>query len=135
MTMNVEQILAEARGLSEAGRNDDARMLLLELLKEEPNNQTALLMLGGAYFCSDKFKEAEMIFERLVLLAPGVGQFSIALFNTLWKLDRHEEGLEEIRRFLAAADKDKERETIDQYIAITKRFADSDPNPEAQNPE
>ncbi len=129
MTMNIEHILAEARSLSEADRNDDARMLLLELLKEEPNNQAALLMLGGAYFCSDKFKEAEMIFERLVLAAPGVGEFSIALFNTLWKLERQEEGLEEIRRFLAVADKEQERETIDQYVAITKKLANPDPEP------
>ncbi len=125
MTLDIEQSLKQARTLSENGQHEDARMMLLEILKEEPNNQPALLMLGGAYFCADKLQEAEMVFERLVLMAPGIGQFSIALFNTLWKLNRHDEALEEIRRFIAAADKEKERETIDQYIAITKNIADS----------
>lgn len=101
-------------------------MRLLELLKEEPNNQAALLMLGGAYFCSDKFSEAEMVFERLILQSPGNGKFSIGLFNTLWEMDRHDEALEEIRRFLEHADQIEERETIEQYITIAKKMSGND---------
>ncbi len=98
-------------------------MLLLALLKSDANNQAALLMLGGSYFTSEKFQEAEMVFERLVLMAPGRGEFSIALFNTLWKQGRTEEALEEIKRFMAAADKQAEKATIDQYTSIIKEFA------------
>ncbi len=51
---------------------------------------------------------------------PGKGQFSIALFNTLWKADRKEEALEEIKRFMSIANQDEEAETIKQYSAITQ---------------
>ena len=125
MALDIEQSLKQARGLSESGKTDEARMLLLEVLQQENNNQTALLMLGGSYFCSEKFQEAEMVFERLVLMEPGNGKFSIALFNTLWKQGRSEEALEEIRRFMAAADKVQERQTIEQYSTIIKNLADN----------
>ena len=123
MSLDSNQILNEARSLAQAGKNDEARMQLLTLLKEEPENQTALLMLGGSYFVDEKLREAEMAFERLILVEPGMGIYSIGLFNTLWKLGRQEEALEEIKRFLAVADKALEQETIQQYIAITKQLA------------
>jgi len=113
-----EKALRKARKLAEAGNNEGARLCLLELLKSEPDNQTALVMLGGTYFVSDMFAEAEMVFERLALLAPGVGQVSIALFNTLWRMDRREEALEEIKRFIQHADHELERETIEQYHSL-----------------
>ncbi len=123
MSQNVEESLAQAQALLQSGKSDEARMLLLALLKSDANNQAALLMLGGSYFTSEKLQEAEMVFERLVLMAPGRGEFSIALFNTLWKQGRTEEALEEIKRFMAAADKQAEKATIDQYTSIIKEFA------------
>ena len=122
MTSTTEQTLKRARELTEAGRHEDARLCLLELLKDEPNNETALIMLGGAYFAMHKYNEAEMVFERLILMEPGKGQFSIALFNVLWKTGRKEEALEEIKRFMQHANKVTEKDTIEQYIAIVKEF-------------
>ena len=122
MTQKTEQTLKLARELTEAGKHEDARLCLLELLKDDPKNQTALIMLGGAYFAMQKYPEAEMVFERLILMEPGKGQYSIALFNTLWKSERVEEALEEIKRFMEHADKGEEKETIKQYVAIIKEL-------------
>ena len=119
-----EKSLEQARSLIESGKNDEARFCLLESLKEDPNNHAALLMLGGSYFTEEKYSEAEMVFERLILMEPGEGKFSIALFNTLWKSDRTEEALEEIKRFMSTADPVKEKETFDQYMEITNSIAD-----------
>ena len=124
MSSDTEKILEEARSLVEAGKNDEARFCLLESLKEDPDNHAALLMLGGSYFTEEKYSEAEMAFERLILMEPGEGKFSIALFNTLWKSDRTEEALEEIKRFMSTADPVKEKETFDQYMKITNSIAD-----------
>ena len=120
--MNSDEILEKAKDLIEAEQLDDDRMCLLELLKEEPTNKAALIMLGGAYFNMEKYAEAEMIFEKLILLEPTIGRFSIGLFNTLWKMHRQEEPLEEIKRFLSHADQDIEKETIGQYIAIINQI-------------
>lgn len=124
MSSDTEKNLEKARLLIEAGKSEEARFCLLELLKDNPNNQAALLILGGSYFTDGMYSEAEMVFERLVLMAPGEGKFSIALFNTLWKSGRSEEALEEIRRFMSIADSINERETLDQYMKITNSIAD-----------
>lgn len=126
MSENFEQKLHNARSLSEAGQHEDARMCLLEALKEEPNSKSALIMLGGAYFAMEKYSEAEMVFERLVLMEPGTGRYSIALFNSLWNMDRREEALEEIKRFMACADQEKEADTIAQYLAITDKISNEE---------
>ncbi len=118
MKLNIEEALSEAKMLSQQGDEAAARQRLKDLLAEQPNNQAALLMLGGSYFCSGMLQEAEIVFEQLVLAEPGMGKYSIALFNTLWKLGRKEEALEEIKRFLSVADKSAERETVEQYLAI-----------------
>ena len=118
MPVDKEQLLHNARSLAEAGQHEDARHCLLELLKLEPDNQMALIMLGGAYFAMHKYSEAEMVFERLILLDPGRGEFSVALFNSLWKMNRQEEALEEIRRFMQHADTVAEKNTIQQYMKI-----------------
>jgi len=119
-----QRSLEQARSLVESGKNDEARFCLLESLKKDSNNHAALLMLGGSYFAEEKYSEAEMVFERLILMEPGEGKFSIALFNTLWKSDRTEEALEEIKRFMLIADSVKEKETFDQYTDIMNSIAD-----------
>ena len=120
MSLDVENILNNARSLAEAGKKEEAQMCLLAVLKEEPDNVAALLMLGGAYFVENNFHEASIVFERLVSIEPGVGQYSIALFNALWQQQKTDEALEEIRRFISVADKVAEKETLEQYMAILK---------------
>lgn len=122
MLFDSKMMLKQAHELTDAGKHDDARLCLLRLLQKEPDNQAALIMLGGAYFNMGKYLEAEMVFERLILMAPSIGKYSIALFNTLWKLNRHEEALEEIKRFMVQADRQAEKETVEQYLAIMKEL-------------
>ena len=119
-----EERLGKARELLQKGKGEEARLSLLELLKEDPKNPTALLMLGGAYFYEKKYAEAEMVYERLIQAEPGSGMLSIALFNSLWKQGRHEEAANEIRRFISVADKVQERATLEQYAAISKAIAE-----------
>lgn len=118
MSLDVEKILNNARDLTEAGKKEEAQMCLLAVLKEDPDNIAALLMLGGAYYVDENYREAKVVFERLVTIEPGSGQFSIALFNTLWRLQQTDEALDEIRRFMAVADKVTEKETLAQYLSV-----------------
>ena len=124
--MNIEETIQKAKQFVDTNQHDEARMCLLEVLKEEATNKAALIMLGGSYFSMEKYAEAEMVFERLILLEPGIGQFSIGLFNPLWRMNRQEEALEEIKRFLSHADQEVENETIGQYIAIINHIDNGD---------
>lgn len=126
MSIDIGENLARAKTLIEQGQDAKARRVLQEILTEAPDNQAALLMLGGSYFCAGMLQEAEIVFERLVLSDPGRGEYSIALFNTLWKLGRTEEALEEMRRFLSAADRVKEKKTVKQYLGLVKALEQGD---------
>ncbi len=121
---DVEERLKNAKALLKAGKGEAARIVLLGLLKNDPENTTALLMLGGAYFYEKKYAEAEMVYERLILAEPGSGMLSIALFNSLWNQGRYEEAAEEIRRFISVADKVQERDTLEKYVEISKTIAE-----------
>jgi len=124
--MNTEEAIQKAKDFIGQNQHDEARMCLLEVLRDDPTNKAALIILGGSYFNMEKYAEAEMVFERLILLEPGVGKFSIGLFNTLWRMNRQEEALEEIKRFLSHADQDVENETIAQYIAVINQIENGD---------
>lgn len=123
MTSPIENQLDQARKFLEQGQSDQAHEILINILQSDPDNKSALLMIGGYYFSANQLPEAEMIFEQLILQEPGTGQYSIALFNTLWKQNRMDEAFEEIRRFMATADKTTEKTTIEQYVEITRQFA------------
>lgn len=118
MTTDIKHPLNMARQHIEACEDNDAQIILLEALKTDPNNMAGLLMLGGSYFSTEKYYEAETIFGQLILQEPGKGKFSVALFNVLMKLERHEEALEEIKRFMENADIKAEKATIAQYQEI-----------------
>ncbi|VAX12382.1 hypothetical protein MNBD_GAMMA24-1248 [hydrothermal vent metagenome] len=122
---DIEERLKNAKALLEADKNEAARILLLEILKNDPDNTTALLMLGGAYFYDKKYAEAEMVYQRLIMVKPGSGMLSIALFNSLWNQGRYEEAADEIRRFIQIADKVHERETLEKYAEISKTIANN----------
>ncbi|HEC27288.1 MAG TPA: tetratricopeptide repeat protein [Gammaproteobacteria bacterium] len=115
--IEAEKMLEQARSLVEEGKKEEARICLLNLLKDEPKSIAALLMLGGSYFEENNFKEAKLVFQQLIKISPGVGLYSIALFNALWRLKETDEALKEIRRFILHADKDAEKETIAQYLS------------------
>ncbi|MEA1889486.1 MAG: tetratricopeptide repeat protein [Pseudomonadota bacterium] len=125
MTTEPEKLLAQARSLTEEGKKEEARMCLLNLLKDEPKNIAALLMLGGSYFEENNFREAKLVFQQLIKINPGVGLYSIALFNALWRLKEIDEALEEIRRFMLHADKETEKETIEKYLATLSTMEDT----------
>jgi len=120
--MSSEEKLKNAKAFLEAGKVEDGRKVLFDVLKDDPKNVAALLMLGGAYFYEEMFAEAEMVYEQLILLEPGSGILSVALFNTLWKHGRHDEAVEEVRRFVAVADKVKEQETLKKYAELMENI-------------
>jgi len=79
------ELLEKAKNESANGNEPKVQEILLDLLRQEPHNTAALYMLGGSYFCSEKYAEAAVIFEQLVLMFPGEGKASTGLYNALWK--------------------------------------------------
>lgn len=121
--MNIEEKLKQARAFSSEKKEEDARKLLIEIVKAEPNNRSAIIMLAGSYFCTLHFREAVVSFERLVLLEPALDQASIGLVNSHIALNQKDEALREIERFQAVSDPEKSTELLQQYEQLTEKLA------------
>ena len=127
--INIEEKLQQAKTLSSEAKEAEAQKILLEVLREEPHHLAALFMIGGSYFCTEKFAEAAIIFEQIVLMQPGDSNASTGLFNALWQQNKPVEALEEIKRFLETADRILERETVSSYLKIVDTLSASDKTP------
>lgn len=123
---DTQALLEAAKQHAETGDEAAVQSTLIELLQQEPHDQTALRMLGGSFFVTEKYTEAAVIFEQLVLMLPTDGAASIGLHNTLWKLGRNTEAVEEIRRFFEVADRVLERDTLLAYRRIIETLSASE---------
>lgn len=122
MQPDLNEILEHAKKLLQKGHNQDAWMLLAEVVNYDPKNRAALMMLAGSHFSTGNFAESSKWFAKLVGLEPGDGKASVALFNSLWKQGEKEMAVAEIKRFIATADRTKERETIEQYLSLVEQL-------------
>ncbi|MBV1881486.1 MAG: hypothetical protein KUG82_07625 [Pseudomonadales bacterium] len=122
MKINVEKAVKHAKELMQVGSEQEARVILNDLLLVEPDYIPALLMLGGSYFCEALYDEAETIFRKLVSVAPGLGEASVAYFNALWQQGKRDPALREIGRFTAVADKEKETQTLQDYQTLLQQL-------------
>lgn len=125
MTDN-NQLLKEAKAASDDNNEAKAQGILLDLLRGDPHNSAALYMLGGSYFCEEKYAESQVIFEQLVLMFPGDGKASTGLYNSLWSQSKAEEAVGEIKRFFQNADPKIERDTLSTYVRIIETLSADD---------
>ena len=126
MTKNTDNnvaLLEQAKAASAEQNEARVQGLLLDLLRSEPHNSSALYMLGGSYFCEEKYPEATVIFEQLVLMFPGEGKASTGLYNALWKQEKMTEAVTEIKRFLENADPKEEKDAIRAYLRIIETLS------------
>ena len=120
---DTDELLQQAKEESANKNEPKVQEILLDLLRKEPHNTAALYMLGGSYFYTEKFAEAAVIFEQLVLMFPGEGKASTGLHNALWKQGKMTEAVTEIKRFLENANPNTERNTIAAYMQVIKTLS------------
>ena len=119
----IEESLERARELSAQNHEEQAQALLLDVLREHPDCNAALFMLAGSYFCTEKYLEAIVLFEQLVLVFPGSGKASAGLYNARWNSGQPVQALEEIKRFLKVADREAEKDTVSAYLRIAETLS------------
>jgi tetratricopeptide (TPR) repeat protein len=124
-----DAMLLEAKAASDEKNEPKAQGILLELLRAEPHNSAALYMLGGSYFCEEKYPEAAVVFEQLVLMFPGDGKVSTGLYNAHWSQGNHMEAVAEIKRFFENADPSIEQDAIRNYKRIIETLSAEDKAP------
>ena len=96
--MDVENVLARARMLSDLGRYDDAEPLLAEALAREPDNEDGLSLASRGLVARRSFAEAEAVLERLLLAHPDSLRGLLQMARVQCLLGRKPQGIPFARR-------------------------------------
>ena len=110
----------EALRERDEGRFCEANQILLKLEKEDPGNLAVALVRAGVLFKMDSFQEASDLFGKITRSQPCDDLASRGFFHSLWKLGRHDEAFEEMKRFLSLKDSEGYLELLGDLKASLK---------------
>jgi predicted O-linked N-acetylglucosamine transferase (SPINDLY family) len=96
-----EQLLRTARGLHQAGRIAEAERLYLEVLRHDPRNVSALLLLGYSQLRRGASLDALAQFDGALAVDPNNGDALGARGAALCSLQRHAEAVASFDRSIA----------------------------------
>lgn len=118
----------EAIRLRDAGELEAATKPLVELIALEPSLAMGHAMLGHLLRELGRYDEAIPNFRRAVTLRPKNWLFSSALFNTLLRAGRPQEGVDEAKRYVAIVDSDDPPKNIFPDLQMYRDWIDTDPS-------
>ncbi len=90
---NTESTIEKARLFLADGKEVEAEDLLRTLLIFEPENNSALSLLGGILYYSKKYGEAELVFRKQIGLAPEKGSYYNQLGSVMARQNKMEEAI------------------------------------------
>jgi predicted Zn-dependent protease len=104
----------EAVKLHEAGQLDRAREELLRLSGEDSGSAAIYATLGHVCWDMRRFGEAVTVFKHAVRLSPKFEGASLGLFHCLWEIGKHDEAMDELKRFQLVSDSKEYRQIVEQ---------------------
>jgi predicted Zn-dependent protease len=107
----------EAVRLRDEGCLGQAEKSLSELGEDYSGDPTINLVRAGILFSMDKFPEALRLFDTITKLQPRSELASRGLFHSLWKLGRHDEAFEEMKRFLSISESEDYRQLLKDIMS------------------
>lgn len=120
--------------LANRGEAAEAVTLLELLIKQYPDDWAIHWYLGGLYLHRlDQPDRAIPIFRRTVGWRPRSEKSSLGLFHSLWRLDRHDEALEELKRFQVLT-RFKSKDYREIIAEINEKWSDAPPAKKKQAP-
>jgi len=85
--------------LREEKKYDEAIQVFLDLIKIKPSDTATFGMLAATYWDLGNLTKAIEYFQYAITLNEKSETASLGLYHTLWSSGRHEDALEEMKRF------------------------------------
>ncbi len=120
-----KEIFKKAQELKDAENYDEAIELYQSLLENENINQLELLLqLGGSYYFSERYNSAYDHFKLAIKLNPDEEIASLGYYLACVHLDKVEEGLVEMQRYLNLHPPILYKDTIQELLTgLTNGYA------------
>lgn len=120
--MDTKKILREANKLRDLENYDEAIELYNSLLDNGGYDRLELLFqLGGCCFFNKEYSNALKCFKECIEIDPNAEDASLGLYLTYSELDRLEEGLLEMKRFLDGHPPKLYNDTINELVEGLER--------------
>ena len=95
----------EAFELRQVGKIEESIILLSNMFESIPSTDIKALGLVGSLFReANELSKALYCFQKAVESDPISPRASLGLFHSLWRLERYNEGFDELKRFLSISE-------------------------------
>lgn len=95
----------EALELRNVGKIQESISILLKVFEDIPANDIpALGVVGSLFREANNLSKALYCFDRAVESDPTSPRASLGLFHTLWRMERYDDGLNELERFFSISE-------------------------------
>jgi tetratricopeptide (TPR) repeat protein len=103
-----EKQIDQAFQFNQSGRNQEAIAVLSKVFGDIPASDIkALGLVGSLLREANELSKALYCFQLAVESDPASERSSLGLFHTLWRLERYDEGFDELRRFLSISESEE----------------------------
>ena len=97
--VDYEEKLNSAMQLRKEEKYSEAIKILELLSQRKPKLAATFAMLGATYWDIDDLKKAEVALREATRINAKSEKASVVLFHVLWGAGKHEEAMEEMKRF------------------------------------
>jgi tetratricopeptide (TPR) repeat protein len=121
---NIDSMFELAIELRDAGELKDSVGVLLKILENYPTGERldhVYLILGGVYSDLGELKKALNNFKKATTLNPKLEIASLGLYITLAKLNKDEEAISELFRFLRQFPAKLYKDTLEELLEGLKK--------------
>lgn len=109
------EAIDKALELREAGEKTGAVAILLEIVDSIPvADLEAVVVTGSLLREGREFPKALQCFQKVLDADPFSERGSLGLFHTLWNSGRHDEGFQELERFLSISESEAHFQLIQE---------------------
>jgi tetratricopeptide (TPR) repeat protein len=112
-----EKLLNEARRIFARGDLEDAADKLSRLVEAYPDDMAVRFSYAAVLFQLRRFADVVPHFARVLEDQPVNERASLGLFHSLWKIEKKDDAVREVRRFRAAGGESMEYRRLARDIS------------------
>jgi tetratricopeptide (TPR) repeat protein len=110
-----KQAIDLAFELNQQGKNEESVAALSTIYKDIPADDIGSLGIVGSLFReANELDKGLYCFQKAFEVDPNNPRVSLGLFHSLWRLERYDEALDELKRFLSVSESEEHNRVLSE---------------------